>query len=167
MLAWHHERWPVNNCWFRIGLPTLVHQTQLFEVFKDPTTLAWKLWHHIFHPRWTGAIWKYSSPTHNYHHPPPFLPLYMKWRLSREIGSQAPLFSRARWKIREPGDKATASSCRWLKDHEWCTCSTSSLVAHTVDFRTIHSHFSCNFYSKPYMYCDLLVCKIFMLEIFV
>ena len=35
------------------------------------------------------STWNYSSPTHNYHHPPP---LYMniEWRLSRDIGSQAP-----------------------------------------------------------------------------
>ena len=32
------------------------HKTQLFEAFKDPTTLDWRLRHHIFYRRWTGVL---------------------------------------------------------------------------------------------------------------
>ena len=40
------------------------------------------------------STWKFSSPTLNYHDPPPFLPLYMGWYLSCEIGSHgSPSFS--------------------------------------------------------------------------
>ena len=46
----------VNNHRFRIGPPTSVYRTLLFEPLKDPTTLAWRLWHHIFHPCRTGAL---------------------------------------------------------------------------------------------------------------
>ena len=56
MLVWCLEREAVNNCQFQIGPPTSIYQTQLFEAFKDPTTNAWRLWHHIFHPHRSGAL---------------------------------------------------------------------------------------------------------------
>ena len=40
----------------------LVYQTQLFEAFRDPITLTWRLWHHIFYPRRTGVLENMACP---------------------------------------------------------------------------------------------------------
>lgn len=62
---------------------------------------------------WSG--WKHSSPTLNYHDPPPFQPLYMGWHLLCEIGSPASPFSHVCWKkIREPANEATCTVHIWL-----------------------------------------------------
>ena len=46
----------LSTTWFQIAPHTSVHQTQVFEAFDDPTTFTWRLWYHIFHPRWTEAL---------------------------------------------------------------------------------------------------------------
>ena len=92
MLAWRHEREAVNNRRFRIGPPTSVYQTQLFEAFKDPTTLAWRLWYHtcIFHWRWTGAM-ACPHTIFTIHHPS--YPSIWGLHHSRDVESQAPPIS--------------------------------------------------------------------------
>ena len=106
MLAWCHEREAVNNHRFRIGPPTSVYQTQLFEAFKDVTTLAWR----PYLPSMSNwSTWKYGLPTRNFHDPPPFLPLYMgPTSLTWHWIPGSPLFLSCT--LKKIGDEATSWS---------------------------------------------------------
>ena len=90
MLTWRHEREAVNNRRFRIGPPTSVYQTQLFVAF---TTLAWRLWHHIFHPHWTGPLENMVHPHTTFMIRHPSYTYIWGLRHSHDVGFQAPPFS--------------------------------------------------------------------------
>ena len=128
-LMWCHEKEAL-SVW--ISPPTSVYQTQLFEAFNDPTYTCLKALAPYLSSMLNWNTWKYSSPMLSYHNPPPFLPLYMEWRLSREIVPAPPPFS---YTLRCSGSLGTmlaSGRCKILKPasrrpiYEWL----SNLSAH-------------------------------------
>ena len=135
-LARCHEREADNNCWFRMSLPDSVYQMQLFEAFNDRTTLAWRLWHHIFqlHVCWTGTL-------ENLAHPRSIIttchPLYLCiWACHVRLDPRLPLilvYVVVRSKIGEPGDEAITlvykESLDELNNYYYCL---SMIIAYSV-----------------------------------
>ena len=71
MLAWHHEREAVNNHQFQIRPPTSVYQTTIWGLQGSYYTRLKALASYL--PSTSNwSAWKYGSPLHNFHNPPPF-----------------------------------------------------------------------------------------------
>ena len=92
-MSWKlQKRTVVNNSRFRINPPTSVYQTQLFESFKDPTTLTWRLWHRTFIRCWAGTLENMANPYAIFTIRHPFYPSIWAYVIHVTLDTRLPLF---------------------------------------------------------------------------